>query len=91
MYFAAIYGDFINIRGIISYYLLLLPQKRLIMGLIEFWVQTKGTERTTERLEIMISHTKLAMDKVDDDTASVLDDVVDFMEEIRKEVLAGEH
>ena len=91
MYFAAIYGDFINIRGIISYYLLLLPQKRLIMGLIEFWVQTKGTERTAERLEIMISHTKLAMDKVDDDAASVLDDVVDFMEEIRKEVLAGEH
>lgn len=61
------------------------------MGLIEFWVQTKGTERTAKRLEIMISHTKVAMEKVDEDTASVLDDVVDFMEEIRKEVLAGEH
>lgn len=61
------------------------------MGLIEFWVQTQGTERSAKRLEIMISHTKVAMEKVDDDTASVLDDVVDFMEEIRKEVLAGEH
>lgn len=61
------------------------------MGLIEFWVQTKGTELTAERLEIMISHTKVAMDKVDEDTASVLDDVVDFMEAIRKEVLNGEH
>ena len=49
------------------------------MGLIEFWVQTKGTERTAERLEIMISHTKVAMEKVDEDTASVLDDVVDFL------------
>lgn len=61
------------------------------MGLIEHWVQTKGTERTAERLEIMISHTKVAMEKVDGDTASVLDDVVDFLKEIQKEVLAGEH
>ena len=61
------------------------------MGLIEHFVQTMGRERTAKRLEIMISHTKVAMEKVDEDTASVLDDVVDFMEEIRKEVLAGEH
>ena len=61
------------------------------MRLIEHWVQTKGRVLTAERLEIMASYTKIAMNKVDETTSSVLDDVVDFLEEIRKEVLAGEH
>lgn len=61
------------------------------MGLIEHWFQTKGREDTARRLEIMASYIKAAMDKVDETTSSVLDDVVDFLEEIRKEVLAGEH
>lgn len=58
------------------------------MGLVEHWVQTMGREHTAKRLEIMTEFTKEAMKST---TSSVLDDVVDFMEEIRKEVLAGEH
>jgi hypothetical protein len=65
--------------------------KKSDMGLIEHWVQTTGRVHTSERLEIMASYTKAAMDKVDETTSSVLDDVVDFLKEIQKEVLAGEH
>lgn len=61
------------------------------MGLIEHWVQTMGRERTAKRLETMAGFTREAMKAADEKTSSVLDDVVDFLEEIRKEVLAGEH
>ena len=50
-----------------------------------------GREHTAKRLEIMTGFTKEAMKAVDEKTSSVLDDVVDFLEEIRKEVSAGEH
>lgn len=72
-------------------FVVLLPQKKNDMGLIEHWVQTTGRVHTAERLETMASCTKQAMREVDETTSSVLDDVVDFLEEIRKEVLAGEH
>lgn len=61
------------------------------MGLVEHWVQTMGRERTAKRLEIMAGFTREAMKAVDEKTSSVLDDVVDFLEEIRKEVSAREH
>ena len=53
------------------------------MGLVEHWVQTMGRERTAKRLEIMAGFTREAMKAVDEKTWSVLDDVVDFLEEIR--------
>lgn len=61
------------------------------MGLVEHWVQTMGRKHTAKRLEIMTGFTKEAMKAVDEKTSSVLDDVVDFLKEIQKEVLAGEH
>lgn len=61
------------------------------MGLVEHWVQEMGREHTACRLEVMSRFVNEAMGSVDEETSYVLDDVVDFLEEIRKEVLAGEH
>ena len=66
-------------------------EKKNVMGLIEQWVQQKGRENAAGRLEVMSQFTKEAMSRVDEKTSSVLDDVCDLLEVLRKEVLNGEH
>ena len=53
------------------------------IDILEKLVNNHGVDHTVRRFDVQIEHLKKAMTNTDESTASVLDDVVRLMEEIK--------